>query len=368
MKENIYPIGFWNKEELIDIIKSNLPEDICVKTIDSKSFQEFLILSDDHGKIILNYDKSGHFILNLTQCKEPEKIQQSLEKALNLDYTLPGKYRTKTWKLTSPNLSRELLEILIDNFPNQVKKIKHTPDMYFQCKLIGKNTLTHMKNGDLHLRVEHRNKAIDEIYEIIESFLKDKISQNMRKLKEIDVGKESYEDFIKNHISIDIVQYIDKDVYNYLSGRDVWEISDGLRIFHMIKIGNIPLKNYKCLVRNFSIAFEGFLIKYFLEIGFIDKEEYEQDPTTARIFSCINRLRKEYGEIINRREKGLTGTLSGLWVECRNNYLHSDMYSFSHLYTIKEAESKIIEILLTMKRLLNVLPLIRNNNTNGDES
>lgn len=111
------------------------------------------------------------------------------------------------------------------------------------------------------------------------------------------------------------------------------------------------------MVRCFSVAFEGFLIKFFLEIGKIDKDKYIQNPRSVYIDALIRELRT-YPQI-ERKYKGLVSDALRLWRECRHSYLHSDMYSYSELIDIEKAEAKVIEIFGAMEKLVDCKKLIQ---------
>jgi len=359
MAENIYPLDFMEESQYLSIIKRHLPEGITISNVDRKEWQIHLILSNGE-RIILNFDKNKRFQLNLTQCPRcRDEIFESLKEPLNLLEVKGGKRRSNIWKLYSGNLSYQLKSEILKRFRGKVKPASTSPEQFFVLLIKGKNALVHMKNGELHLNIQRPNKITDEIFEFIEKFLRENVARNKRRLSEIDVGKESFEVFLQKNIGITLIKHIDREVYDFLSGRDIWEIEDGLNIYHVVKEHNIQLKNYKVLVRSFSVALEGFLIKYFLELGLINREAYEQDPNTAKIGGCIGRFRKAYQPLVERTHKGLLSKLKGIWNECRNNYLHSDMYSYSELLNIEQAEAKIVEILTTMKQLLEVLPYIK---------
>ena len=355
MDKNVFHLDFIEPKNCVKIIKKYFPQ----SRHEEKEWSHHIILKPK-DKVIVYFDNSGHLTLDLNQCKTRGEIYSKLNKPLALIDNEKGKIKLpKTRKLYSKKLSFELKKVLLENFKGKVKDTGNTPDQYFVLAIKGKNSLVHMKNGELTLQGPNPNKVTDEICIFVDNFIKDHIKNNKKQFKEIEITKESFEDFLQNNIGIDLVKNLKKEVYEFLSGGDIWEISDGFNLYYEIKKKNIQLKNYKVLVRSFSIAFEGFLIKYFLEIGYINKEAYMQDSRTAKIFPCINRLRKEYGELIERRQKGLIGKLSNIWNECRNNYLHSDMYSYSHLLNLQQAEAKIIEIMITMSQLLDVLPLIK---------
>jgi len=356
VEKNTYALDFIEPNACVEIIKQHYPN--CKH--EEKNWAHHFILNSKN-KIIVYFDNSGHLTLDLNQCREMrDNFCSKMENILFLSDNEKGKYKLPhTWKLYSRKLSFDLKNALSKKFGNKIKDTGNSPEQYFVLAIKGKNSIVHMKNSELTLQGPNPNKITDEIYVFVDNFLKENTENNKRRFKEIEVTKDAFENFLQNNIGIELVKNIKKEVYEFLSGRDVWEIDDGFHVYDAVKTGNIKLKNYKILVRSFSIAFEGFLIKYFLEVGFINKEEYEQDPTTANIFKCINKLRQQYGTIIERKQKGLIGKVSSLWNECRNNYLHSDMYSYSHLLTIQQAESKIIEILTTMDQLLDVLPLIK---------
>lgn len=368
MDKNVFHLDFIEPKDCIKVIKECFPQ----SRHEEKEWSHHITLNpkDPKDKVIIYFDNSGHLTLDLNQCKTKEEFYSKLKEPLALIDNDKGKIKLPcpyTQKLYSKKLSFELKNAILENFKNKVKDTGNTPDQYFVLAIKGKNSLVHLKNGELTLQGPNPNKITDDIYSFVNNFLEKNINKHKLIFEEINIKKEEFDTFLQNNIGIDLIKNLDKTVYDYLSGRDVWEIEDGLNIYYKIKEKETKLRNYKCLVRNFSVAFEGFLIKYFLEIGYISKEAYMQDPTTVNIFKCINRFRQDYQQIIERRQKGLISKVSNLWNECRNNYLHSDLYSYSQLLNLEQAEAKIIEIFTTMKQLLEVLPLIkRRNNENAN--
>lgn len=359
MTKHLYPLDFMEQEQIKEIIKNNIPEGAVLDKEDNKDYQIHFILSNK-DRIIINYDENKHFQLNLTQCPRfRDKIYEKLEPLLTLKDCNTGMKKSKVWKLYSKSLSNKLKNQISLNYRKKVSYGGSTPTVYFVFRIKGKNALTHMKNGDLHLNIQRPNKITDDIYNFIEEFLSKNTESSKRVFEEIDVDKETFSTFLQKNAGLKILENFDGKVYDYLSGRDVLEIEDGLKIYGMLKEKDSKLRNYTTIVRNFSIAFEGFLIKYFLDIGYIDRDAYQQDSRNVEIYRCIERLRIEFKTIVERQEKGLISSLANIWNECRNSYLHSDMYSYSQLSNISQAESKIIEIFSTMRRLLKVLPLIK---------
>jgi len=158
---------------------------------------------------------------------------------------------------------------------------------------------------------------------------------------------------------IDVTKYVPVDVYSYLNPNDKIEIRDGILLLELVKNKKLPLKNFACLVRNFAIAYEGFLIKLFSELNLIDPSTflYGKPLNIGTILKPqkdgLSKLEREYKSCFTVKP-ALPKKMWSYWQECRNDYLHSDFVKFPRLERVEDAESKIREIVNIMKDCLQI--------------
>ena len=121
-------------------------------------------------------------------------------------------------------------------------------------------------------------------------------TKNRVRYQEAFVNKKSYSEFLRENIGTELTKKCDEKEYQFLSCGHVPEIEDGLKLFNAVEEKNLnEMTQFLC--QPFSIALEGFLIKFFIETGDIDREEYEQDPTSVRIDRLLREKLKNYPQI-----------------------------------------------------------------------
>lgn len=350
-----YALDFIPSSQAINIIKSSIKDDfICVE---EKPYQKHIFFKNI-GKILIHYSDKGELTLNLRECKNIEEIKNCLNKPLNLEDNNNGKTKLpKTWRLNSIKLANQLAQELMKKFEKKIIFSGAGINQNFVLKIKGKNSLVYDKNSELYLG-PYNNQVTDEIVKYIESFLKSNIAKNKIIIKEVLTKKERYGEFIRKNSGNELCKYITENLYNFLSGRDIQEIEDGFKMLDLVIKNNIQFNNYKVLIRPFSIAFEGCIIKFCLDNGDINKEEYEINSMVAQVGDLIYKKLPKYALIIERKYKGIFDNIKAIWKSKRNNYMHSDMYSYSEIETLEEAKAKIIEILLVMDNLVDGLSLI----------
>lgn len=144
--------------------------------------------------------------------------------------------------------------------------------------------------------------------------------------------------------------------WNYLSVGQRGLIEEGLYLLNDIKEHpDVNISDYSYLVFPFAKAYEGFLKKLFLDLGFIPKLVYESDH--FRIGKALNphlekiyRFESVYDKIIHHcGDKSLADELWNVWKRGRNLVFHYFPHNFRAL-SLTEAESIISEILIVMDR------------------
>lgn len=149
---------------------------------------------------------------------------------------------------------------------------------------------------------------------------------------------------------------IDKNSFfwKYLSEGQKGLIEEGLYLLADIKEHpDANISDYSYLVFPFAKAYEGFLKKLFLDLGFIPQQVYESDR--FRIGKALNPhlekiLRHEsiYDKIINLcGSRNLADELWDVWKKGRNLVFHYFPHNFRAL-TFQEAEGIIDRILKIM--------------------
>lgn len=151
---------------------------------------------------------------------------------------------------------------------------------------------------------------------------------------------------------------IDKSSFfwNYLSIGQKGLIEEGLYLLNDVKTHpDINISDYSYLVFPFAKAYEGFLKKLFLDLGFIPQQVYEGDH--FRIGKALNPhlekiLRHEsiYDKITYLcGNRDLADELWNVWKKGRNLVFHYFPHNFRAL-TLAEAENIINEILIVMEK------------------
>lgn len=144
--------------------------------------------------------------------------------------------------------------------------------------------------------------------------------------------------------------------WQYLSAGQKGLIEEGLYLLEDIK--NHPdarITDYSYLVFPFAKAYEGFLKKLFLDLGFIPQQVYESDR--FRIGRALNphlekilRYESVYDKIVSIcGSRNLADELWNVWKKGRNLVFHYFPHNFRAL-SLADAENIINEMLAVMER------------------
>lgn len=246
-------------------------------------------------------------------------------------------------------------------------------NMYSIIKVDG-ITVLEFNNGTVLIQskkpTELSDNVINAIHRIYEQNSKEELFNvlklNLPLVKESEYKKIS--DELKKY-EINVESYISPNVYSYLNPNDRIEVRDGLLLLEFVKNKNLPLKNFTSLVRNFAVAYEGFLIKLLFELGLLDLSSMlSGKPINIGSYlkagndgKCA--LEKKY-PFLSRKKPALANKMWVYWQECRNDYLHSDFIKFPRIEKIEKANSKIREIISIMEDCIEVFDNIINPDIN----
>lgn len=249
----------------------------------------------------------------------------------------------------------KIKEMLIKEF-REGEKTSYSNKIYF-IKL-NDLTITQFKNGTWMIQGKSSKlsdeiiKRVDEIYsETAWKELIRIIKHNLPTYNETEFKKvvDELKDF-----EIDLKQNIPQTIYSYLNPNDRIEIRDGILLFEFVKKQNLPLKNFACLVRNFAIVYEGFLIKLLSDLHLLDLYSFiSKSEVKIGIILKSGKIIKKYPSV-KRVKPALCEKMWVVWQECRNDYIHSDFIKFPRIKDIRDAENKIKEIIDVMKDCLDV--------------
>ena len=271
----------------------------------------------------------------------------------------------------------EIKNKLIQDFGGSEKKI-NDPKIQFLIKLNG-ITVVAFSNGTILIQGKEptptSDKVIDELNKIYELRSKQEL-QNLLKINLPLISDSEYQKITEElkSYSVQVENFIAQHTYSYLNVNDRIEIRDGLLLLQFVKNKKLPLKNYTSLVRNFAVAYEGFLIKFLFDLGIIDDSKIS-DTRYLNVGNYIkpkengkNDLEFRYPQLL-KKKPSLANKMWVYWQECRNDYLHSDPLKFPTINKIEDAESKIREIIGIMEDCLNIFsnvltPTISDTNLN----
>lgn len=154
--------------------------------------------------------------------------------------------------------------------------------------------------------------------------------------------------------------------WQYLSPGQRGLIEEGLYLISDIKENpDVNISDYSYLVFPFAKAYEGFLKKLFLDLGFIPKSEYESDY--FRIGKALNpglekrfRYLSLYDKLVDRcGTRDLANELWSVWKRGRNLVFHYFPHNFRAL-SLSEAEEIVNDILTTMEKAVRICRIEEN--------
>lgn len=251
---------------------------------------------------------------------------------------------------------------IIDKYIGKIELSKPSPYQDYVFKINGV-TITQFKSGKLLIQGKPSILS-DEIYRIIKKFYEEKSSEELIKAVSKELEKPSDFELLKKEMEeykVDIEKYINNDLFEFLYPNDRSDLRDAIILLEWAKKNKIPFKNYAIIIRNFSIVFEGFLIKSLIKLGLIVESEYEKSVKCGTVGSFIiiqsdgeSQFTRNFKSKFERSCPQLGTKLDSQWKEFRDRPLHSDSKSPYIIETLERAERKIMENLDTIKEFFSV--------------
>ena len=252
---------------------------------------------------------------------------------------------------------QDIKKILISKFKGVEKETKNKT-IYSIIRLDG-ITVLEFKNGTILIQGKKSTELSDDVINTINRIYEQNSMRELFKILKLNLPlmkeseyKKISEELKKYKINVD--EYISQEVYSYLNPNDRIEIRDGLLLLEFVKNKKLPLKNFTSLVRNFAVAYEGFLIKLLSDLNLLDLSNVLSGKhinigsylKTGNDGKCV--LEKKYPFLL-RRKPALANKMWVYWQECRNDYLHSDFIKLPIIKKAEKVESKIREIINIME-------------------
>jgi ribonuclease HIII len=338
-KEILYGIQFdlFYSEKLIG----------CIRIFENKKGETKVDLSTILDK---EHQKNIEFIISKSLIKLTENGQINLPQSFFFLY---------------PRDKEELQQItneLTSSFNCIPQKPKN--ERVFSILKIDKITVLRFKNGTILIQGK-KSKLADQIVEKIAKIYERVSKKELLKLLRTNlplIRELEFEHVSKEfgEYNVDIGNYLSQNIYSYLNPNDKIEVRDGVLLLEFVKNKKLPLKNFACLVRNFAIAYEGFLIKLLSDLEILDSSHTLLDGRPPNIGFYLKPKKNGKSILEEKYEKyflskpALPKKMWSYWQECRNDYLHSDNRKFPIIEKIENAESKIREILSIMSDCLEV--------------
>lgn len=350
------PVGYQTAGETFSKLKNNLSEKYKLDSVKEiqHGIQCRLFCGENDIGILRIFESKKGTSLDLSQLKN-EVIKQQVYASISNIFDIPteGEFvLPKIYFLRDPEKIKKIQRAIKKTFSDRIKEFKPKRDVKYALKLNG-CTIHQFKSGKLLIQ-GNPSSLSDELISIINKEIEDDVFESFLKIDTTKKRKITHAE-LKEHASrINIEPLVSERVYNFMFPNDQIEIKDALTIFALVKEREINLDNYVPIVRNFAIAYEGFLIKLFINLGLINEKGYVIDGREARVGTILNKFGKQsefeekWGHLFGRTKPFLGEKLDSYWKECRNKYLHSDPVSLAHIDNIKNAEAKTRELMCLM--------------------
>lgn len=203
------------------------------------------------------------------------------------------------------------------------------------------------------------SKSSDKIYNDLLLIIKKEVDEEFRKdIHDYFEDTEDYSNFFEEVNSETTLnkgeEFLGKELFHYLNINDQITMLDAIKLYEYTRDNKIKFNNYAIIVRNFAIAFEGFLIKIFLDSNILTEEEYDSDVRTALGTKLSKQMILEYVKS-PERHKEIAVHLQYVWQHHRNKNLHSDFKVPKHISNFSDAEHDVNDVKKAMQQCFEIL-------------
>ena len=354
------------KEEVYERIKEHLK----LEKYDVSEFNEiqfglqFSVSKDgsDIGMLRIFESKKKGTSVDLSQIDGAE-MRESLLQLINsvINGNESSKVRLPQTFFLGEDMKPIIESKIAKKFFGRIKKIKPSQYQDYSYK-INSTTISQFKSGKL--LIQGKNSTLsDDIYNTIKDSYEEKSSEALINAASREIEKKSDSKRLREieNFKFDLNKYVDDDLFRFLYPNDKIDLRDGIVLLEWTLKEKIPFKNYSILIRNFSIVFEGFLIKTLIRLGLINGDDYKENVQNGTVGTYVtiqkdgeSQFSRAFKTKYIRKYSHLTTKLDSHWKEFRNEPLHSDSESPYNVENAEKAERKIHEILDTAKEVFDV--------------
>lgn len=143
--------------------------------------------------------------------------------------------------------------------------------------------------------------------------------------------------------------HVDQNTFDFLEKHDQDTLVAGAMLFQAAQALSLSMPDYSPLVMPFARAYEGFLIKLFTHIGWVDAAAIQQDSNQILVGSWLNDLPKHI--VDTKRHRYIATKLQSAWEGTRHLMIHSDPTRQTKVSSQTEAEHEICGALLQAIKL-----------------
>jgi ribonuclease HIII len=137
---------------------------------------------------------------------------------------------------------------------------------------------------------------------------------------------------------------IDKPIFDFLDKHDQDTLIAGSMLLQAAQSLHLAMPDYSPLVMPFARAYEGFLIKLFIHIGWVNATLIQKDSSQIVVGNWLNDLHKHIED--TKRHGHIASDLKTAWEGTRHLMIHSDPTRQTKIATQMEAENEICGVLL----------------------
>lgn len=232
--------------------------------------------------------------------------------------------------------------------------LKHKDSIY----TIGSIKVTIFNSGKILIQGK-ANPNSDKIYNDLLLIIKKETEEEFKKdIYDYFEDTEDYSNFFEEVNSETTLnkgeEFLGKELFHYLNINDQITMLDAITLYEYTRDNKIKFNNYAIIVRNFAIAFEGFLIKIFLDSNILTEEEYDSDVRTALGTKLSKQRILEYFKS-PERNKEIAVHLQYVWQHHRNKNLHSDFKVPKHISNFSNADHDVNDVKKAMQQCFEIL-------------
>lgn len=347
----------------------------CEKILKKKGFKvdnfkeisyglQFVIQIDGNNYTIRIYESKKNGVkIDLSMIRNSEVERQIIDIIYeNKEYS-ENNIEEETGKVNLPKsftvCNQKVLESIKDYFESigavfESPDLKHKDSIY----IVNNVKVTIFISGKILIQGKS-SKSSDKIYSDLLLIMKREVDEDFKKdIYDYFEDTEDYSNFFEEVMSETTLnkgeEFLGKELFHYLNINDQITMLDAIKLYEFARDNKIKFSNYAIIVRNFAIAYEGFLIKIFLDSNILTEEEYDSDVRTALGTKLVKQRILEFVKH-PERNKEISTHLQYVWQHHRNKNLHSDFKEPKHINSFEDAEHDVNDVKKAMQQCFDIL-------------